>query len=106
MEITVRDDYQSSWIDAMLDLYNKTELKRSDKRRVDAGFKNSFAVASCWKGDQLIAIGRMISDGEMYSGIFDVVVDPHYHKQGLGKKIMETLIAKAPETVIHLTSTY
>jgi GNAT superfamily N-acetyltransferase len=67
---------------------------------------NSFAVASCWHKGQLVGIGRMISDGEMYSGIFDVVIDPDFQKMGVGKKIMETLISKAPDTVIYLTSTF
>lgn len=104
--IKTRYGYDSSWIDSILEIYNKTELKRTNKEKVDRAFKNSYAVASCWKDEKIIAIGRMISDGEMYSGIFDVVVDPSFQKHGVGKKIMNALIEKAPQTCIHLTSTF
>jgi GNAT superfamily N-acetyltransferase len=106
VEINIREGYDSAWIEAMMALYNKTELTRSDRQKVDRAFKKSYAVASCWHGAQLIGVGRMISDSEMYSGIFDVVVDPDYQKKGIGKMVMDLLISKAPNTCIHLTSTF
>lgn len=106
LEFQIRNDYQSAWLEQMISVFNKTELKRTNSDRVDRAFKNSYAVASCWAGDRLIGIGRMISDGEMYAGIFDVVVDPVFQKTGVGKAIVNTLISKAPQTFIHLTSTF
>lgn len=106
MEIEIRQGYDSTWLESMMRLYDKTELKRTDRQIVDRAFKKSYAVASCWQSDRLIGIGRMISDGEMYSAIFDVVVDPDHQKQGVGRKIMNSLISAAPQTCIHLTSTF
>jgi GNAT superfamily N-acetyltransferase len=106
MEFEIRHGYDSSWIDMVLEIHNKTEMKRNNKEKVDTAFKNSFAVASCWAGGQLVGIGRMISDGQMYSSIFDLVVDPQYQKKGFGRKIMEALVMKAPDTCIYLTSTF
>ncbi|MBI3534783.1 MAG: GNAT family N-acetyltransferase [Deltaproteobacteria bacterium] len=57
-------------------------------------------------GGKLVGVGRMLSDGEMYSSIFDVVVDPENQGQGVGRLLMEALIEKAPNTCIHLTSTF
>ncbi len=48
----------------------------------------------------------MITDFEMYSSIFDVVVDPMFQKSGVGKIVMSSLIMKAPNTCIYLTSTF
>lgn len=107
-EIQFREGYSAEWIDQILLIHNKTEMKRgeSQKQRVSDAFQSSFAVSTAWIGDRLVACGRMISDGQMYSGIFDVVVDPEFQKHGLGRQIMQRLIEKAPQTCIHLTSTF
>lgn len=106
MNIKILDHYDPKWLSQIISLYNKTELKRSNSEKVNQAFQKSFAVISCWQDDRILGIGRMISDGEMYSGIFDLVVDPAFQKQGIGKQIMEGLIAKAPETCVHLSSTF
>jgi ribosomal protein S18 acetylase RimI-like enzyme len=100
--------YSPDWIDQILAVFNKTDMKRSldFKEKMNRAFQKSQVVASVWKDDRLLAIGRMLTDFEMYSSIFDVAVDPEFQKQGLGKQIMEALIAKAPNTCIHLTSTF
>ncbi len=103
-----REDYLPEWIDQILELHNKTELKRSQSKKdsINQAFKASFAVVTAWSDERVVGCGRMISDGQMYSGIFDVVIDPEFQKQGLGRQIMERLIQKAPHTCIHLTSTF
>ena len=81
-------------------------MKRSNAEKVDRAFSNSQVVASVWLEDRLIALGRMITDFEMYSSIFDVVVDPEFQKKSLGQRVMQALIEKAPKTCIYLTSTF
>jgi len=100
--------YKPEWLDEMLAVYNKTELKRSEgaAARVNKAFSNSQVVASIWKDQRLVAIGRMITDFEMYSTIFDVVVDPEFQKNGMGRQIMWALIETVPGTCIYLTSTF
>jgi GNAT superfamily N-acetyltransferase len=107
-EVKFHDTYSPEWIDQILSVHNKTEMKRSEskKQMIGDAFQSSFAVSTAWIGQRLIACGRMISDGQMYSGIFDVVVDPEFQKKGLGREIMRRLIDKAPHTCIHLTSTF
>lgn len=102
----VRYGFKEEWIDRIMEIHNSTELKREDGQTVSRAFRNSFCVSSCWANNNMIGIGRMISDGEMYSAIFDVVVDPSFQKRGIGKKILTSLIAKAPNTCIHLSSTF
>lgn len=83
-------------------------MKRSEnkKQMISDAFQASFAVSTAWIGDRLIACGRLISDGQMYSAIFDVVVDPEFQKQGLGRQVMQRLIEKVPHTCNHLTATF
>ncbi|UGB28952.1 GNAT family N-acetyltransferase [Metabacillus sp. B2-18] len=62
--------------------------------------ENSWYHISIYDQDQLIAFGRMISDGVYQALICDVMVDPSYQKQGLGKKIIEALLQKCKDSGI------
>lgn len=100
--------YQSEWIEKILALFNKTDMKRGQEfaGKVSQAFTNSQVVTSLWAEGKLVAIGRMITDFEMYSTIFDVVVDPEFQKRGVGRRIMSALVEKVPGTCIYLTSTF
>lgn len=102
----VRFGFDPSWLKEALEVYNKTDMKRDNAEQVRKAFSNSQVVISVWFDNRLIGLGRMITDFEMYSAIFDVVVDPAFQKNGIGKIIMDSLISKAPQTCIHLTSTF
>lgn len=107
-KINFREDYSPEWIPQILEIHNKTEMKRNDSKKqlISDAFDSSFAVVTAWNDNQLVGCGRMISDGQMYSAIFDVVIDPDFQKQGIGQEIMKRLIEKAPNTCIHLTSIF
>ncbi len=98
--------YESKWIQEVTSLFNKTEMNRDNSVMVDRATQNSQVLASVWNGQNLLAIGRMLTDFQMYSNIFDVVVDPEFQKKGLGRRVMEALMAKAPATCFYLTSTF
>ncbi len=105
-QFEVRYGFDPVWLDRAIEIYNKTEMKRNNSDKVGRAFANSQVVASVWVNDRLVAIGRMITDFEMYSSIFDVVVDPEFQKKGLGQMVMKALLEKAPKTCIYLTSTF
>lgn len=107
-EVRLVEGFNSEWIDQILAIHNKTEMKRSESKKqlIHDAFRDSFMVVTAWVGERLIACGRMISDGQMYSAIFDVVVDPEFQKLGLGRQIVEKLVRRVPQTCIHLTSTF
>ncbi len=50
-------------------------------------------VVSAWDEDKLIGFARAISDGVYRATIFDVVVDCDYQRLGLGRKLVETILA-------------
>jgi ribosomal protein S18 acetylase RimI-like enzyme len=103
--VEIHDGYDPSWINKIMEIHNKTEMKRHDAEKVNAAFSASFAVVTCWDKERLVGFGRIVSDGKMYSSIFDVVIDPDYQKRGIGQRLMERLCAKTPEACIFLTST-
>ena len=108
MSYRYQEGFQEQWIDKVMDLHNKTEMKRPKEmqERVLRAFQNRSTVITCWDEEKLIGIGSLITDGEMYSSIFDVVIDPDYQKQGVGKSIMNKLVIKVSHTCIYLTSTF
>ena len=55
---------------------------------------NSWFSISIYHNENLIGYGRIISDGIYQTFICDVIVHPDYQKQGIGKKIMSTLLKK------------
>jgi GNAT superfamily N-acetyltransferase len=71
---------------------------------VEAALRNSFLVASLHlvtvKGDsveeELIGLSRCTSDHVFNATIWDVLVDPEYQGQGLGKAMVEQVGAGSP----------
>ncbi|MGB7415149.1 MAG: GNAT family N-acetyltransferase [Thermosynechococcaceae cyanobacterium] len=55
--------------------------------------KHSFPVISVWNQNTLIGIARATSDGIYRATIWDVVIHPDYRGEGLGRKLVQTLLA-------------
>jgi N-acetylglutamate synthase-like GNAT family acetyltransferase len=62
----------------------------SDLKRM---VRHSAVCVSAWKGRQLVGFGRATSDGVFRGTIWDVVVDAQEINQGIGKAIVQTLLA-------------
>lgn len=54
---------------------------------------NSLYGVKVLDGNKTIGMGRIIGDGGLNFDIVDVAVDPAFQGQGLGRKIMEYLVA-------------
>ncbi|MGF1600676.1 MAG: GNAT family N-acetyltransferase [Thermosynechococcaceae cyanobacterium] len=55
--------------------------------------KHSFPIISAWNQKTLIGIARATSDGIYRATIWDVVIHPDYRGEGLGRKLVQTLLA-------------
>jgi ribosomal protein S18 acetylase RimI-like enzyme len=90
--------------DRDLDLYELEELcdrvgwARRPLRKVKKAIQHSFLVISMWevRGNRkrLIGFARATSDYAFNATIWDVVVDPNFQSQGLGKALMKYTIDK------------
>ena len=84
-----------------VDLEQLQKLLRSGafwaKERTLAGMviaiANSKPVVTVWDGAQLIGHARATSDGIYRATIWDVVIDPNYRGAGLGRKLVQTVLA-------------
>jgi GNAT superfamily N-acetyltransferase len=72
---------------------------------VKIAFDNSSYVVTAWKDEQLVGVGRAISDGLFYTGVYDVLVHPEYQRRGIGTKIMREILTNFAGTSFLLTTT-
>ena len=63
---------------------------RAQLRRMLSG---SQVVVSAWRGKELVGFGRATSDGVFRAVLWDVVVAEVQQGQGLGRRIVEELLA-------------
>ncbi|MFE6797850.1 GNAT family N-acetyltransferase [Paenibacillus chitinolyticus] len=54
--------------------------------------RNSWYVVTVYKGDRLVASGRMVSDGVIQCILCEMMVLPDYRNRGLGSQIMDHLL--------------
>ena len=59
-------------------------------------FENSHTVVFAFEGDKLVGFGRALSDGAYQSALYDVAVLPEYQGNGVGRRMVESLIGHCP----------
>ena len=100
-----------------LDLYllqallNKSAFWAIDRQIEDLkiAVARSEPVVSAWDEDKLVGFARATSDGIYRATIWDVVIDCDYQRLGLGRKLVETVLAHAcmqRVEKIYLTTTH
>ena len=85
---------------AVENLCDRVNWPRRPAHKLDAALKNSFLVASITLEEpgappecrRLICTPRCTSDGAFNARIWDVIVDPDFQGQGLGKALLELMI--------------
>lgn len=55
-------------------------------------FENSFRTVFITEGEDILACGRIISDGVRHAAVYDVAVLPALQGKGLGEKVMKRLL--------------
>lgn len=75
----------------VISLFYKIEWKHRVANEIEVAFRNSSTSIFVFKEDQIIAFGRVVGDGRYYAMLADIVVDPDYQGQGLGKYLVTTL---------------
>ncbi|KAF1964815.1 acetyltransferase, GNAT family [Bimuria novae-zelandiae CBS 107.79] len=80
---------------------------------VPKSLQNSFACFVAYEGKDMmdentpgpnqdaVAMGRLLGDGALFLQLVDVAVHPDHQNRGLGKRIMESLVAYADEHAPH-----
>ena len=59
----------------------------------EVAIANSYPIISVWDHEELIGFARATSDGIYRAMVWDVVIHPDYRGQGLGRQLVQTLLA-------------
>ena len=63
------------------------------------GLNNSFILLCLRRNSKPIGLGRVVSDRGYIYYIADIIVCPEYQGQGLGRKVVENLLARIKATL-------
>ena len=68
-----------------------------DPARLERALTYSLMVLGAYEGKQLVGLIRAVGDGETILFIQDLLVLPEYQRRGIGKQLIEALLARFPE---------
>ena len=105
MKIKYKDDLKNIDWQELAEVYERAPLAKREPEQLKKAFKKSYFTCIALYEGKPIAAGRIISDGEYYANIYDVVVLPEYQGKGIGKQIMNLLLEKVSTFSCHLTTT-
>ena len=76
-------------------LFNRSAFWAIDRKIEDLkiAIDRSEPVVSAWNATQLVGFARATSDGIYRATIWDVVIDCDYQRLGLGRRLVETVLA-------------
>lgn len=85
----------SAVLEQLQALFQASAFWAQDRKTEDLALAiaNSKPVISVWHQEHLVGFARATSDGVYRATIWDVVVHPNYRGSGLGRKLVETLLA-------------
>ena len=94
MTIDYRDTHDVD-LDQLTVLFNAVgwERRTADRERLAQLVRESLYVVSAWDDDRLVGFARGISDGATNAYISTVAVLPEYQKRGIGRELIQRLIA-------------
>ncbi len=82
-------------LDQLAALFNSVgwERRTTDRERLAQLVRGSLYVISAWEDNRLVGFARAISDGAFNAYISTVAVAPTHQKQGIGRELIQRLIA-------------
>ena len=95
--VTITD--QRPTMPEVLALYKSVgwSMYTRDSARLERALTHSSTVLSAYEGKQLVGLIRAVGDGETILFIQDLLVLPEYQRRGIGKQLIEALLARFPE---------
>jgi ribosomal protein S18 acetylase RimI-like enzyme len=67
--------------------YSASEATAALKRTINIG---------AWDGSRLVGSVRILTDGYFFATIPEILVDPDYQRRGIGRRLMELALERAP----------
>lgn len=95
MNIEFKTDKQIQMSD-LITLYNSVgwNAYTTDPYALNQAIINSTDVITAWQNNKLIGLIRAVGDKQTILYIQDILVDPNFQNQGIGKKLMHQILDK------------
>jgi ribosomal protein S18 acetylase RimI-like enzyme len=95
IQFQYNDTLETADLQRLLQLFKLAAFWAQDRTRADlaTAIAHSHPVVTAWDGVNLIGFARATSDGVFRATIWDVVIDPDYQGAGLGRRLVETVLA-------------
>lgn len=89
-------EIDSSMIESIKDIYRKESWNAylKDDEKLIRAFDNSLYTLGAFDDCKLIGFIRCVGDGEHILMVQDLIVEPEYHKRGIGTNLFTTIMKK------------
>ena len=85
------EDIDFREVSELLKYYGLSDLDSDTQRQV---FRNSYVTIFVKKKDELIGVGRAISDGICQAAVYNIAVRDEYRGHGIGKMIVDEILSR------------
>ena len=102
--LTLRDDLDGLTPGRIATLYRRAPLlrKTDNPDALRRSFEQSSLVLSLWEADRLVALARVLTDGEQMSYLCDLAVEPDLQGGGVGKRLIDEVLDRCAGTELVL----
>jgi GNAT superfamily N-acetyltransferase len=82
-------------VGSFIELAQKVWPREYDEDQAAQALHRTINIAA-WGGMRLVGLVRVPSDGNLFTTVPEVMVDPAYQRQGIGRELMRRALAAAP----------
>jgi len=101
MSVEYRSGDGALSVEAFIGLAKRIWQRDYDTQKTADALKSTINVAA-WSGNRLVGSVRVLSDGYFFSTVPEVMVDPEFRKQGIGRELLRRALEATPGGVLFL----
>ena len=95
MAVEYRTGDSALTIDAFSELARRIWPREYDATLTGAALGKTINIGA-WDGPRLVGSVRVLTDGYFFSTVAEVMVDPDYRRQGIGRELLQRALDAAP----------
>jgi GNAT superfamily N-acetyltransferase len=101
MSVEYRSGDEALSVEAFIALAKRIWQRDYDAHKTADALKATINVGA-WSGSRLVGSVRILTDGYFFSTVPEVMVDPEFRKQGIGRELLRRALDATPGGVLFL----
>ena len=101
MSVEYRNGDTALPVEAFIALARRIWQRDYDSQKTGEALKSTINVGA-WSGNRLVGSVRVLTDGYFFSTVPEVMVDPEFRKQGIGRELLKRALEATPGGVLYL----